>query len=286
MKTFKEHSYFIVLFLAMCLHPICSKAQYYDPQAQVQQSMEDKYADPQRQKGRDAIHKQVYENDKRYKDPTNKVQATIVYEDKELKKNGDVKKTTVEKMVFGKNGECMVMNEGDKKGETWMIYNYADKANYVVNIKDKTAMKMPLINMQKMVEYEAKKSAAKEDESNDVTGWSNTGEKQNINGYNCTKFVYTYGQHANYASIDAWVSAEVKLNLGNDYMFGARLNEYKFPANPKYKEMTNGFVVRAVYYDKKGRAVQQRDLTQFTKTADEKYFDITPFKVTDVLSGL
>jgi hypothetical protein len=69
-------------------------------------------------------------------------------------------------------------------------------------------------------------------------------------------------------------------------MFGARLNEYKFPTDPKYKEMSNGFIVRSIFYDKKARPVQQRDLTQFTKTADEKYFDMSQFKVTDILSGL
>lgn len=130
MKTFKNHYCLLLLVAMMCLHPLFGKAQYYDPQAQVEQSMEKKYADPQRQKGRDAIHKQTYENDKRYKNPTNKVQATIVYDDKELNKKGDTKKTTEEKMVFGKTGECIVMNEGDKS-ETWMIYNYADKANYI-----------------------------------------------------------------------------------------------------------------------------------------------------------
>jgi Domain of unknown function (DUF4412) len=277
MKTFKNQYYFVLLLLAMSLHPLCSKAQYYDPQSQV----EKKVGDPQRQKGRDAIHKQVYENDKRYKDPTNKVQATIVYQDKELKKNGDVKKTINQKMVFGKNGECIVINDGDKKGETWMIYNYADKANYVVNVRDKTAMKMPLINMQKMIGHGDDGSGTSFTES-----WVDTGIKQNINGYNCEKFTYTYASDSHYSTMDAWISSEVKINLGNDYMFGERLNQYKLPAGTKNKGLSDGFMVRAVFYDKKNNPVLQRDLIEFDKTADEKYFDMSQFKVTDIIDQL
>jgi hypothetical protein len=276
MKTFKNHYCFILLLAAMCLHPLFSKAQYYNPQSQVEKSV----GDPQRQKGRDAIHKQTYKNDKRYKDPINKVQATIVYVDKELKKNGDVKKTTIQKMVFGKTGECMVINDREK-GETWIIYDYAEKANYMVNVKDKSATKMPLINMQKMLGHGDDGSGTSYSKS-----WTDTGEKQNIGGYNCEKFTYTYSDHSHYSTMDAWVSSEAKLSLGNDYMFGERLNQYKLPAGTRNKELNDGFIVRAIFYDKKNRPVLQRDLTQFTKTADEKYFDMSQFKVTDIIDQL
>lgn len=152
----------------------------------------------------------------------------------------------------------------------------------MVNVKDKTAMKMPLIDMQKFL-----------DSGDDGSGtsfshnWTDTGEKQNIDGYDCEKFTYTYEDtRSHYSTMDAWVSADVKLSLGNDYMFGKRLNQYKLPADTKNKALIDGFMVRTVFYDKKNRPVLQRDLTQFTKTADEKYFDMSPFKVTDVIDQL
>jgi len=166
-----------------------------------------------------------------------------------------------------------------------MIYNYADKANYIVDVKKRTAMKMPLINMQKMAEASAKKDAEKNVTGNN-SSWKATGEKQNINGYNCTKYIYTYNDNRNYSSMDVWMSTELSLNLGDNYMFGARLNAYKFPANPQYKEMANGFIIRSVLYDKKGNPVSQRDLKEFKKTADEQYFDMSKFKVTDVMGFL
>ena len=284
MKSFRFFSPVLLLIAISFLCPVVVNAQRATVKRQIKKDMEKKYADSQRVKGKSELEKITYENDKRYKDPTNKVQATIAFEDKELDKKGGVKKTMVQKIVFGKTGECIVMNEGDKD-ETWMIYNYADKANYVVSVKKKTAMKMPLINMQKMAEAGAKADAEKNVTGN-TSSWKATGEKQNINGYNCTKYIYTYADNRHYATMDVWLSTELSLNLGDNYMFGARLNSYKFPANGQKNEMTGGVMVRTVLYDKKGNPVSQRDLKEFKKSADEQYFDMSKFKVTDVMGLL
>jgi hypothetical protein len=259
-------------------------AQHGAVKRQIKKDMEKKYADSQRIKGKTELEKITYENDKRYKDPVNKVQATIAFEDKEFNKKGETKKTMLQKIVFGKNGECIVMNEGDKN-ESWMIYNYADKANYMVNVKEKTAVKMPLINMQKMAEAGAKADAEKNATDNH-SSFKATGEKQNINGYNCTKYIYTYTDNKKYSTMDMWLTNDISLNLGDNYMFGTRLNAYKFPANSNSKEMKGGVMVRTVLYDKKGSPVSQRDLKEFKKSADEQYFDMSKFKVTDVMGLL
>ena len=284
MKLFKFFSGFVLLLAIIFLHPVAAHAQRAIIRQQVKKDMEKKYADSQRIKGKTELEKITYENDKRYKDPTNKVQATVAYEDKELNKKGDVKKTMIQKTVFGKTGECIVMNEGDKN-ETWMIYNYADKANYMVNVKEKTAVKMPLINMQKMAEAGAKADAEKNGTDNH-SAFKATGQKQNINGYNCTKYIYTYADNKKYSTMDMWLTNDINLNLGDNYMFGARLNAYKFPSSPQNNEMKGGVMVRTVLYDKKGNPVSQRDLKEFKKTADELYFDMSKFKVTDVMSLL
>lgn len=268
----------------LCGCSVTVSAQHSAVKRQIEKDMEKKYADSQRLKGKAELQKITYENDKRYKDPVNKVQATIAFEDKELDKKGGVKKTIIQKMVFGKTGECMIMNEGDKN-ETWMIYNYADKANYVVNVKQKTATKMPLINMQKMVEAGAKTESEKP-ASDKQSGFKATGEKQVINGYNCTRYVYTYQDSKRYASMDMWITNDINLNLGDNYMFGARLNAYKVPAGMKGSDLKGGVTIRTILYDKDGRPVSQRDLTDFKKSADEQYFDMSKFKVTDVMGLL
>jgi hypothetical protein len=283
----KRYFFFTVFLLvsALCFFcPAISFAQHAAIKQKIERDMEKKYADSQRIKGKKELEKVTYENDKRYKDPKNKVQATIAFETKEFNKKGEEKSTSVQKMVFGKVGECIVMNEGEKN-ETWMIYNYADKANYLVDLKSKTAMKMPLISMKKMAEASAKKEDEKSAETN-TSSWKATGEKQNINGYNCTKYVYTYDDKSRFATMDYWMTDELKLDLGDNYMFGARLNEYKYSVNPKSKDMPHGLLIRNVMYNKKGVAVSQRDLKSFQKSADENYFDMSKFKINDILGGL
>jgi hypothetical protein len=270
---------FLFSFFCSAVH-----AQHGAVKQQIKKDMEKKYADSQRIKGKTELEKITYENDKRYKDPVNKVQATIAFEDKEFNKKGETKKTMLQKIVFGKNGECIVMNEGDKN-ESWMIYNYADKANYIVNVKEKTAIKMPLINMQKMAEAGAKAEAEKNG-TTDHSSFKATGEKQNINGYNCVKYIYTYTDNKRYSTMDMWLTNDISLNLGDNYMFGARLNAYKFPASSQNKDIKGGVMVRTVLYDKNGTAVSQRDLKEFKKVADEQYFDMSKFKVTDVMGLL
>jgi hypothetical protein len=284
MKSIKIFSPLFLLIIFSFIYPHAANAQHGAVKQQIKKDMEKKYADSQRVRGKTELEKITYKNDKRYKDPVNKVQATISFEDKELDKKGEVKKATVQKIVFGKTGECIVMNEGDKN-ESWMIYNYADKANYMVNVKQKTAMKMPLINMQKMAEAGAKAEAEKGVTDNH-SSFKATGEKQTINGYNCVKYVYTYTDNKKYATMDMWLTNDINLNLGDNYMFGARLNAYKFPSGSKNNEMKGGVMVRTVLYDKNGKPVSQRDLKEFKKSADEQYFDMSKFKVTDIMSAL
>jgi hypothetical protein len=277
-----QHLRFAFLFLVFLSAIATTSAQRGQVRRAIEKDMEHKYADSQRTKGREELKKVTYENDKRYKDPTNKVQATLVFEHKDLNKKGEVKRTMVQKMIFGKTGECIVSDEGSKN-ESWMIYNYADKANYMVNVRDKRATKMPLINMQKMAEASAKKDAENR-ASND--GWKNTGETQVINGYNCTLYKYTYTKDYHNRSFDAWISKDVKVDLGDNYMMGARLSEYKYKGSATSKDVPNGFMVRMVTYDKNGVPVSQRDLKAYSLSADEKYFDLSQFKITDVMSVL
>ena len=263
-----------------CQFPVTAQRAYI--REKVRKDIEKKY-EPEKQKGRSEIDKITYENDTRYKDPNNKVQATIVYEQRNYDRKARIT-TTTDKVVFGKHGEAAVMREGDKD-EMWMVYDYAGKANYIVNVKDKTATKMPLINMKKMVEKMQAKDAARQ-ESDQPDGWLVTDEKRVINGYNCTKYIYTYSSNPHLSTYEAWVSKEVKLNLDNNYLLGARISSYKFANAKTDKNLPNGTVVLGIAYDKKGKISSERELKSITKSADERYFDMSPFRVNDVVDLL
>lgn len=250
----------------------------------VRKNIEKKMDSTYRKQGRKAVADVTYENDKRYKDANNKVMATMAFVDSSFKKDR-LKSVSGTAMIFGKHGEAYVTRDELKPNEPdqqWFVYNYADKANYIVTPKTKEAIKMPLINMQKMAERAAKK-AAEDLEAGEGTTLEATDEYATIMGYKARKFVL---RQSNGNVIDQWVSTALRLNLGDNYVIGARLNAYKFPENPKYKDMSNGFVVRMVQYDKKGAIRYTRTISKFEKTADEKYFDLSGFKVNDVLGQL
>lgn len=261
-----------------------ASAQRSYVRGKIERDMEKKYADPQKKKGKAEIEKVTYENDKRYKDPENKVQATFVFSSADYDKKGNLKEASVDKIVFGKTGECMVSNEGTKN-ETWFVYNYADKANYMVMVKDKSAMKMPLINMQKMAEKMAKKEAEKADQG-ETTSWVATTETRQINGFNCKKYIYTYPSNPKYATYEAWVSNEAKIKLDGNYLMGARVQQYQFAEAKSNKNLPMGYVVLGILYNKKGKPVYQRELKEIIRSADPRYFDMSPFKVNDVLDAL
>lgn len=246
----------------------------------VERQMDSTY----RKQGRKAVADVTYQNDKRFKDPNNKVTATLAFVDSSFRKER-LKSVSGTAMVFGKHGEAYVTRDELKPGEPdqqWFVYNYAEKANYIVMPKTKEAIKMPLINMQKMAERAAKK-AAEDLEEGDGAELEATDEYATFLGYKARKFIL---RQSNGSVMEQWVSTALRLNLGDNYVMGARLNAYKFPENPKYKEMANGFVVRMVQYDKKGKIKYTRTLSRFEKTADEKYFDLSGFKVNDVLGNL
>ena len=67
----------------------------------IRNDMKEKHAEPQREKGREAIKDITYENDKRYPVPKNPVQATMVIETRSFKKNGKLNETMTTKIVFG-----------------------------------------------------------------------------------------------------------------------------------------------------------------------------------------
>lgn len=235
----------------------------------------------QQEKGREELKKITYENDTRYEDAKNRVNATIEMQMKSFDKKGVEKKDVVRsKLVFGQNGECFVLNEGTKD-EMWLLFDYSKKANYMVNVSQKTATKMPLINVKKMVERMAKNESLEESESGE---WKLTNEKQKINGFNCVKHIYT---DKDGSKMDVWVSKDIQLDLSDNYILGAKIKDYgkgqSQAINPNHP---NGLMVRNVIYDKKsGQPSSQSDLLSFKKSSEAKYFDLSSFKVSDVLGG-
>ncbi len=255
-------------------------------QNKVEEDMREKHAEPQREKGKKALEDITYENDTRYPIPENPVQATLVMQMQSFKKNGKVDDTNNTKMVFGETGECMIMNEGDKD-ETRMLFDYKGAATYMINEKEKTAMKMPMINFQKMAE----KMAQNFDDMEEDTGqWERTGEKKNINGYNSEKYIYTNPEEK--TKMDVWVTKDINIDLSGNHLFGGQIKDFSTLAaeNPEITPNENfpqGMMVRMVQYEKnRSTPSMQMDITKFEKSSDPKYFNLDGYEVNDILGKL
>lgn len=241
--------------------------------SQIKKDVEKKVAEPHKEKGVKAIDDITYENDKRFQNFKNTTPATLNYKIETLDKNGANKKTTFEEYVFGSNGECIVLNKGEKQ-EQHMIFNYVDKANYIVSIKDMSATKMPIISFQKKIEESNKQPL------NSEKNWTKTNEQQTISGFVCRKYVYSYD---NGTKADMWITDSKVINLNGHMLYASQ-----FKGNVKSKDanVPKGFLVQSTFYNKKGIPETRRTLVQATPKADEKFFDMTQYKVNDVVDML
>ncbi|WP_310992400.1 hypothetical protein [Aequorivita marina] len=248
----------------------------------IERDMREEHAEPQREKGKKALEDITYENDTRYPIPENPVQATLAMEMKSYKKNGKLKETNTTKMIFGKTGECMIMNEGDKN-ETRMLFDYEGAATYMVNEKEKTAMKMPMINFQKMVE---KMAESQGDIDDDNGQWERTNEQKEINGYNCRKYIYLNPKEK--TKMYAWVTQDISLDLSGNHLFGGQIRDFSTETPAEMDEnFPRGMMVRSIYFDKKrDNPSMIMDITDFKKSSDPKYFDLSDYEVNDILGKL
>lgn len=252
----------------------------------IKKDMKEKYAEPQKEKGREALEDITYENDSRYPIPENPVQATMVMETRNYKNNGKLKETMTVKLVFGETGECMIMNEGEKN-ETRMLFDYKGAATYMINTKQKTATKMPMINFQKMAERMARHNTDLDD---DAGKWQRTDEKQEIHGHKCIKYIYTNDKEK--TKMHAWVTQDISIDLSGNHLFGGQIRDFSNLSSEKStkkidENFPRGMMVRGIYFDKNGDTPSmQMDITTFKKSSDPIYFDLSDYKVSDILGQL
>jgi len=278
------------LFLFLFIAPLHAQRGYIKSKIKqkVRNDMEEKYAEPEREKGKKALEDITYENDSRYPIPENPVKATMVMETKTYKKNGKLDDTMTSKIVFGNTGECMITNEGEKN-ESRMLFDYKGAATYMVNAAEKTAIKMPMINFQKMAEGMAKSGFSTE--SSDSGKWERTNEQQEINGFMSQKYIYTNSEEN--TKMDIWVTQDINIDLSGNHLFGGQIRDFsKLASEMETAEkpdpnMPKGMMVRSIYYEKnRDTPSTQMDITTFNKTSDPKYFDLSGYTVTDILGKL
>lgn len=252
----------------------------------VQEDMKEKYAEPEREKGKKALEDITYENDTRFPIPENPVQATLVLQMQHYKKNGKLDETTTTKIVFGETGECMIINEGDKK-ENRMLFDYKKAATYIVNEKQKTAIKMPLVNIQKMAD---KMGSQGYDLKDDAGEWVRTEEIKEVNGYTCRKFVYTNTEEK--TKLDTWVTQDITIDLSGNHLFGGQIKAFTQNASTTTsseidENYPRGMMIRSTYFSKNSDTPSlETNITSIENSSDPAYFNLSGYEVMDILGKL
>lgn len=286
-----KKSYTAVLFVFLLLLPLVPTVAQRGIirskiKNKIEQDMKEKHAEPQREKGKKALEDITYENDTRYPVPENPVQATLVMKTQTFKRNGKLDETMTTKLAFGKTGEAFIMNEGNKD-ESRMLFDYKGAATYMVNEKEKTAIKMPMINFQKMAEKMAQQGPEMEA---DTGKWQRTDEIADINGYKARKYIYTNPEEK--TKVDAWVTQDISIDLSGNHLFGGQIKDFSNWAKTDAKviedeNLPRGLMVRSVYYEKnRDTPSSQMDITSFEKSSDPKYFKLDGYEVMDILGKL
>lgn len=248
---------------------------------EVRKGVREEMKEEGKREGKEALDKITYENDTRYAVPDNPVQATIAIRIKSYKRNGKLDNTSTMKLVFGPTGEIMIMNEGGKQ-ESRMLFDYEGAAMYMLNVKEKIATKMPMINFQKMA---SKIGEMSNDPEKSEGQWKKTTEHKTINGYPCRKYTFI-DEDKN--KMVMWFTQAIEIDLSDNHLFGGKIKDFSTKGEQsKNLNAPQGLMVRSLFYNEGADTPSsQMDIVTFDKTYDPAYFNMKDYKINDVMNQL
>ncbi len=244
-------------------------------QNKIEKEMIEKHVEPQREKGRESIKEATYEDKSSVVDMKYRSEGTLVYEHKTFNKKGKIEQQVTSKYELGMKGELMTITS-DKNQAQQILFLYDNNAHYILDQKNKTAIKMPLRHLNRML---VKKIEHKIDENNST--WKNTGRTETINGYKCTIYeqVNEDGQKGLF-----WIA-------GNVYKKPLHINSIQFMAfDAKQVEKNdlfpaNAALIKAEISDKDGSKIMEFELKEYSPNVNQKAFDLSGYEVQDIIDG-
>lgn len=277
----------LILLSTLLMFSLINEHVYAQPgrgsaKSAVKSQVKQDHVEPQREKGREAL-KEVTYGDKGAVVPMNqRGNATLKMEYKTYKKNGKLAEEINSTFELSTIGELITSNSIKKKKEstTKMLMKYDENAHYFINEEERTATKMPMRHLQKALA----KGMEKYMQNTESTGtWTATGNKKTINGFNCSEFVYTEGDSKKNVF---WLATNVfkkplyfhtYLPFPADLKTEKDVNKAPFPANST--------IIKAEFYENDVK-VTEFEIKSFSSTSDPKSFDISNYRVIDILDGL
>lgn len=248
----------------------------------IKQEIKKQHAEPQREKGREAIKEVTYEDKSAVVPMSQRGNATLKMEYRTYKKNGKLTEEIHSTFELSTIGELITSSTIKKKKETTtkVLMKYDDNAHYFINEEERTATKVPMRHLQKAM----KKGMEKYIQNTESTGtWTTTGSQKSINGFNCFEYIYT-DEEGNKNVF--WIAANVFkkqlhfhsfLPFPTDLKTEKEVNKAPFPANAT--------IIKAEFY-KDDVKITEFEIKSYQSTSDPKSFDISNYRVIDVLDGL
>jgi hypothetical protein len=150
---------------------------------------------------------------------------------------------------FSKWKTAMESNLDNNSGQMRMIFDLQNRKTTMLTT-DKKGHKSGIIMKMPKFSYKSDKLDNKVEQMIDGTTYRKTGEKKEIEGYLCEKWIMTN----EYGETEAWITDQIDFNLANVFGFFSISAGMPGSKSPKYKqfESMRGFSLETIHTSTKG----------------------------------
>jgi len=160
-----------------------------------------------------------------------------------------------------------------------MIFNLQNQKMTLLTT-DKKGAKTGIITKMPKVEFTSNKLDEKIEQSIDNTTFKRTGEKKNISGYTCEKWIITSPDGVS----EAWITNEIDFNMANAFnMFSAGSKGKGGSKMSGFGDIT-GFALESTFTDNKGNVSKMTVSDIKVGNPSDTHFSTAGYTITDVSS--
>lgn len=248
----------------------------------VKKEVRETHVEPQRDKGREAIKEVTYGDKDAVVPKSQRGNGTLTMEYRTYKKNGKLSEELFSLFELSTIGEVVTTDrvKKNKTNTSKVFMKYDDNAHYFINVEENTATKMPMRHMQKAMA----KGLEGYTKNLDPKGtWTATGNSKNINGFNCKEYIYTEDETKKNVF---WLATNIfskpiffhtYIPFPADLKTTDNINKAPFPANST--------IIKAEFYEKDVK-VSEFEIKSYSTKSDPKSFDISKYRIVDILDSL
>jgi hypothetical protein len=160
-----------------------------------------------------------------------------------------------------------------------MIFNLQNQKMSILTT-DKKGAKTGIITKMPKVEFKSNKLDDKIEQSIDNTTFKRTGEKKNISGYSCEKWIITNPEGVT----EAWITDEIDFNMANAFsMFSAGSKGKGSSKTSGFEDLT-GFALESTFTDPKGAVTKMTVSDIKIGNPSDAHFSTAGYTMTDLSS--